>query len=297
MKLASLSVLTPLLVSSLVACTDEGVEDAADDVFMTDDAKTDGFGVEDWSPDGAAVLKVASQMSASKLENEVGLSAKVSSSIVAHRAELAGHTYKDLADLDAAPYVGRTVFGQLLKYATDHHLYQTAIRIPLGFEDGTTKKLLASFNDKARTAGVTPFARYTFVNVDTDFGAKMANYEARMKELGTKTGLDLEIEMPRYASSVDEYAVGSLKPCFVGTATDVPDITSGQADNMMGDMYSLWGWRYGTKKWIYDDQPESDMNFDSTWGSWNKSSKAILLEATNTDDGGDPRADVIAPCR
>src|SRR5262245_22370296 len=66
-----------LASAALVGCADEpDVEDGENAVFLTDDAKADGFGVEDWSPDGMAVLKLVSTTSAAKLENDVGLSAR-----------------------------------------------------------------------------------------------------------------------------------------------------------------------------------------------------------------------------
>ncbi len=294
---ASLGSAALLISASLVGCTGEpGVEDGETDVFLTDDAKADAFGVEDWSPDGAAVLKLASTSSAAKLEDEVGLSARVAKSIVAHRAMLAGAAYKDLSDLDDASYVGITVFRRLLAYATEHKLFKTALRIPLVVE-GNDSVSITSFNDKARAAGLTTFARYTFVDASTDYGKKMDSYDARLQELAMKANITIDGEMKRYASTVSEYAVGSLEPCFIGDPLEVPDVTSSQGDSLMGDMYSLWGWRYKAKKWVYDDGDEADYSFTDEWKTWNKSSASILLESTNTDGGDQPEADIIEPCR
>ena len=289
---------TAFVASSLFSgcASEDGVEDAENDVFLTDDAKADAFGVEDWSPDGRAVLKLVSTASKSKLENDVGLSARVAKSVVDHRATLTGGEYHDLAELDAASYVGITVFRHLLRYAAEHKLFKTAIRIPLVVE-GSNRVSITSFNDEARDAGLTGFARYTFVDATTDYSAKMSSYDERLQELATKAHITIDGEMMRYASTVSEYAVGSLKPCFIGDALDVPDVTSSQADSLMGDMYSLWGYRYKSKKWIYDDGDEADYDFGSTWKNWNKSSNAILLESTNTDSGDSPEDDIIAPCR
>ena len=285
-----------VMASLLVGCTDSAVEDGENDEFMTDDQKADGFGVEDWSPDGAAVLKLVTSASASKLEDDVGLSARVAKAIVAQRNTLTGKKYTDLAQLDDAKYVGTTVFKQLLKYAADEHLFKTALRIPLVVE-GSTRVSITTYNDEARTAGVSGFAKYTFVDATTDYTAKMATYDQRLQAIATKLHIDIDGEMSAYASSVNDYAVGSLKPCFIGDPLDVADVTSSQGDNLMGDMYSLWGWKYKAKKWIYDDQSEADMNFGSDWTGFSKTGKSVLLMATNTDSGDEPIADVIPPCR
>lgn len=284
------------VMASLVAgCADQAVEDGEDDVFMTDDQKADGFGVEDWSPDGAAVLRLVTSASAAKLETDVGLSARVAAAIVAQRNTLTGKKYTDLAELDAAKYVGPTVFKQLLQYAADAHLFKTALRIPLVVES-SDRVSITSYNDEARTAGVSGFAKYTFVDASTDYTAKMATYDQRLQAIATKLHIEIG-EMAAYASSVNDYAVGSLKPCFIGDPLQVADVTSAQADNLMGDMYSLWGWKYKTKKWIYDEQSEADMNFGSDWTGFSKTGKSVLLMATNTDSGDEPVADIIPPCR
>jgi hypothetical protein len=263
---------------------------------LTDDAKADAFGVEDWSPDGAAVLKLVSNASKTKLEDDVGLSAKVAKAIVDQRGTLTGGEYHDLAELDAAKYVGTTVFTHLLKYAADNKLFKTALRIPLVVENDTPVSI-TTYNTKARSVGLTGFARYTFVDRTTDYSAKMAAYDTRLAELATRAHITIDGEMKRYASTVSEYAVGSLKPCFIGDPTEVTDVAASQSDSLMGDMYSQWGGRYKATKWIYDDQDEAEMNFGSEWTSWNKRSPAVLIMSTNTDDGGDPEADVIPPCR
>ena len=281
----------------LVGCAGEpGIEDGENDVFLTEEAKADAFGVEDWSPDGMAVLRLVSDASKSELEDDVGLTARAAKSIVDHRGELSGGRYHDLAELDAAKYIGITVFRHLLKHAADNHLFRTAIRIPLVVE-GTDRVSITSFNDEAKAAGVTGFARYTFVDVQSDYSAKMATYDTRLQELATKAGITIDGEMMRYASTVNDYTVGSIKPCFIGDPLEVADVTSSQADSLMGDMYSLWGYRYKSTKWIYDDGNEADYNFGSTWKNWNKTSKSILLMSTNTDSGDQPEADIIGPCR
>lgn len=286
------------LSSLLGACADEdAVEDGADDEFLTEDAKADAFGVEDWSPDGAAALRLVSNASKTKLEDEVGLSARVAKSIVAHRATLTGGEYHDLAELDAAGYVGVTVFKRLLRYVADEKLFKTAIRIPLVMENGNgTNVSITTYNTKARSVGLTGFARYTFVDSSTDYSAKMNSYDARLQQLATRANIETG-EMKRYSSTVSEYAVGTNKPCYIGDPEEVVDVPASHGDGLMGDMYSQWGWRYKTKKWIYDDMDEAEMNFGTEWTSWSTTSKSVLIMSTNTDSGDDPEADVIGPCR
>ena len=285
------------LSSLLGACaSDPPVEDGQDDEFLTEDAKADAFGVEDWSPDGAAVLKVVSNFSRTKLEDEVGLSARVAKSIVTHRTTLTGSEYHDLAELDAAGYVGVTVFKRLLRYAADEKLFKTAIRIPLVVE-GSNAVSITTFNAKAHAVGLTGFAKYTFVDRTTDYSAKASSYDTRLQQLATRANITIDGEMKMYASTVSEYAVGSLKPCFIGDPTEVTDIPGAQGDGLMGDMYSQWGGRYKATKWIYDDQDEAEMNFGADWDNWSTTSKSVLIMSTNTDSGDEPEADVIGPCR
>jgi len=292
-RLLSLGLLASV---TLTGCAgDEGVEDPADDVFLTEGAKADAFGVEDWSPDGRAVLTFVTSASAATLEDDVGLSARVAAAIVAHRATLTGGEYHDLAELDAARYVGVTVFKKLLRHAADNHLFKTSIRIPL-VVDGDSRVSITTFNDEARTAGVTGFAAYTFVDANTDYTKKANSYNTRLAELATRAGIEIG-EISIYKRSLPDYPVGSPEPWFNGAPLEVSDVTSSQADGLMSDMYSLWGWRYQSKTWIYDDQTEEDMAFGEEWTAWSKTSKAVLLMSTATDGGEEPEADVIAPCR
>ncbi len=276
-----------------------GVEDAADDVFLTEDAKADAFGVEDWSPDGAAVLRLVSTASVSKLDNDVGLSNRVARSIVAKRNTLPGKKFEDLAELDAASYVGRTVFNQLLEYVAEKKLFKTAIRIPLVIDDGLGNLTsISSFNDEARAAGKQGFARYTFVDTSSDYGAKADSYDARLQALATAANITIEGELVRYASKLTDYNAGTNKVCFIGDPEDVAEVPASLGDSLMGDMYSQWGWRYKSKTWLYEDSDDTfDDNFGAEWDDWNTSSESVLIMSTNTDSGDEPEADVIPPCR
>ena len=289
-----LALLLPSVVGACATDAQDEVEDGANDEFLTEDAKADAFGVEDWSPDGAAVLKLTSTASKTKLV-DAGLSDRVAKSIVARRAALGGR-FADLADLDSAPYVGKTVFDRLLRHVTEEKLFKTSIRIPLVVEGETTESI-TTYNDEARAAGVTAFARYTFVDASTQYTRKMDTYDQRLQELATRANITIEGEMMRYASLVNDYTVGSLKPCFIGDPEEVPDVTSAQADDLLGDMYSLWGWKYKTKRWTYDDTEDADAGFPDEWSGWSKTSKSVLLISTNSDGGDDATADVIPPCR
>jgi len=290
--------LVGLLAVSLVGCAvDEAdVEDGVDDVFLTDDAKADAFGVEDWSPDGAAVLRLVSTASEDKLDDDVGLSAKVAESIVNARKALPDKKFTDLAELDDAPYVGSTVFKQLLKYATVHHLFKTSLRVPLLVEDENTqdKTSLASFNTQAKNVGLQGFARYTFVDKSTDFDAKMTSYNERIDELEMKAGITLPGDMLMYAYNYSDYASGSQKLCFIGDAKQVVEVIEGQAGVMVGEMYSVWAWRHKTTKWTSDD---GDDQYGDDFLDYDTKSDDVLIVYTNDDDGTHIASDVIKRCR
>jgi hypothetical protein len=287
-----------VVISGLVGCADgPAIEDGEDDVFLTEDAKADAFGVEDWSPDGMAVLKLTSTMSAAKLEDEVGLSERTAKAIVAQRKTLADSKYRDLRELDDAKFVGITVFRRLLKYAAEEKLFKTAIRIPL-VVTGSNNVSITSFNADARDAGLTAFARYTFVDAGTDYGAKAANYDKRLQELAAKSGKTIDGEMLMFASTINEYSVGSIVPCYIGDPLEVADVPASQGDSLMGDMYTQWGWRYKSKKVLIDDQfAEDEINFSSEWADYDTKSTSVLIESTNTDSGDEPEPDLIAACR
>ena len=84
-------------------------EDGADDAFLTD-GKVDGA-IAEGSPTALAVLHVANTTSEAKLHDDVGLSTRVAHNIATHA------TFHTLAELDAVPYVGATVFADLVAYA------------------------------------------------------------------------------------------------------------------------------------------------------------------------------------
>lgn len=298
MKTTTLLGLGAVLSSLLVGCgTDGDIEDGENDEFLTPDAKADAFGVEDWSPDGAAVLKYVSTATAAKLQDDVGLSERVAKSIVTQRNTLPGKKFTDLADLDAAGYVGTTVFKQLTKYVTDHHLFKTALRIPLVVENDDDLTLLSSYNDKARQAGVTGFARYTFVDAETKYSDKMDSYDQRLQAIATKLHITIPGEMLKYAYGLYQYNVGSAKVCYVGDPTEVADAAGSQADSVVGDMYSIWAWRYGAKKWLEDDSTDPAESFGDEWTKYATSSKFVRLIYTNDDDGTHISSDDIPPCR
>jgi hypothetical protein len=281
----------------LVGCTGEPpVEDGEFDDFLTEEAKGDAFGVEDWSPDGMAVLRVTSTFSAAKLEDEVGVSERVAKAIVAQRKTLADSKFRDLRELDQAKFVGITVFKRLLRYVTEEKLYKTAIRIPLIVE-GTDRVSITSFNAKAREVGVTAFARYTFVDIDTDYDAKALSYDKRLEELATKAGITIDGEMMRFASTISEYSAGSIGPCYIGDGLEVADVPASHGDSLMGDMYTIWGWKFKTKKVFDDTFAEDEINFTDDWKNWDRKSSSVLIQSTNTDSGDEPEADIIPPCR
>src|SRR5690349_6110052 len=108
----------------LPACLDGAIEDGSDDSF-TSDGKADGVGLSD--AEVAGVLSLVNQASQTMLRSDVGLADRVSKNITAHRAGADGalgtaddDAFDDLAELDAVPYVGKTVLKALVEYARAH---------------------------------------------------------------------------------------------------------------------------------------------------------------------------------
>jgi hypothetical protein len=284
-----------LLAIALLGCSmDADVEDGRDDVFLTDDAKADAFGVEDWSPDGAAVLKLVSTASRDKLDDDVGLSSRAAAAILTQRGDLGG-TFQDLADLDATPYIGKASFNQLLRYVTEHHLYKTSLRVPLLVEnDAQMLTSITTYNAAAHSAGLTGFARYTFVDTNTDFDAKMTSYNDRLMEVATKANITIDGEMFMYAYSYSDFTLGSQHICYIGNGDEVGDLLAAQAGVMVGEMYNIWAWRHGERKFTEDD---GDDQYGDEFNDYDTDSDDVLVVYSNSDGGDTSSTDTIPRCR
>lgn len=115
-------------LSHLGGCAGEvpGVPDAEDgenEPALGED-KPDTAGITDASPEAAGVLIVANTLTLDELDHAVRLSSRVARNIVAVREgddEQPGtdddQRFDDLAELDAVPYVGPSVFSTMLDYA------------------------------------------------------------------------------------------------------------------------------------------------------------------------------------
>jgi hypothetical protein len=143
---------------------EDGIEDTTDDTFLSADEKADAFGAEDFSPDGLAVLRFATNASATALRNDVGLSQRIVDGIIAfrkgpdNRANTADDKhFGDLAELDAVPFFGKRAFDAMLITATVKNLYKTSLRVPLLDESG---KPLANNNRKMKAVGLREFGKF-----------------------------------------------------------------------------------------------------------------------------------------
>lgn len=274
------------------------IEDGENDSF-TGDGKADAFGVEDSSPDGAAVLTLASTATSATLQDDVGLSARVAKSILDQRGTLTGGKFTNLKDLDAAKYVGTKVFGQMLHYVTDHHLFKTSFRLPLILdnENGDITGSITTYNDKMVAAGLEPFPAFVWVDSDTDYSALADTYNQKLQDLATKTNTKVTDALRIYAYSYSDFSTDSQPLCFVGAGTEVGDLVQAQAGTMVGEMYIVWGWRVGTKKWLSDYANGDESQLGDDWKSYSTKSRDVLVIYSNSDDGTESSADEIAPCR
>lgn len=105
-----------LLVVTTTACLQDAntdAEDRADDSFTTD-GKADGT-IAEGSATAVAVLAIVNTKSEDQLVSQVGLATRVAHNIASHGVH--GAQFTTLAELDAIPYVGKTVFARLVAYA------------------------------------------------------------------------------------------------------------------------------------------------------------------------------------
>ena len=113
----------------VVGCAAEGDDiDGASDRYIVD-GKADTGGVQEGTPEAAAILHVASTWSRADLGGDVGLAAKAADNVLAYRSgddETAGtaddEAFESLAELDAVPFMGPLAFGKLLAYAQANDL-------------------------------------------------------------------------------------------------------------------------------------------------------------------------------
>ncbi|MDX2093796.1 MAG: hypothetical protein SFX73_38525 [Kofleriaceae bacterium] len=110
-RIASLvSISCALLLPACASDTDEQ-EDGVDDTIS--DGKTDGFGVAEGTPEACGVLHVANTATLAELADDIGLTRRAATNIVAERP------FVTLAELDTVPYVGPIAFGALLEFAEE----------------------------------------------------------------------------------------------------------------------------------------------------------------------------------
>jgi hypothetical protein len=281
------------LAVALLGCAgDKGIEDPKDASFLAG-GKGDAFGIEDWSPDGAAVLNLATTASVDTLVDDVGLTQRAADGIIAQRAAVGG-VFEDLAQLDDADWVGPASFEHMRQYVTDKKLFKTALRIPLVIDDGsgTSGKPISEYNQLAYSFGHTGFAKYTFIDGSVGYGAKAESYDMRLQALAAAAGVTIDGEMLRYAATLDEY--GDV--CFIGDPADVPELTAGQYDDLMGDMYSMWAWRAGTASYVEDPTLDPAQEYDG-WAGYDTASRTVLMWTTADDDGDFLHSEVVPPCR
>jgi hypothetical protein len=121
MRLQSLLLIATTL--SITACADgtDTPADPADDSFLSAEGKTDDFAIAEGSLEAEGVLRVANELTRSKLSasSGVGLGDRVAKNIVAARP------FTTLKALDAVPYVGKVAFDKLVKWARNNGFIPT----------------------------------------------------------------------------------------------------------------------------------------------------------------------------
>lgn len=250
-----------LSTTLFTACIDEGIEgDPIDGAFLSENGKSDAFGIEEGSPDARGVLEVANTLVKHELVDEVGLVTRAANKIIAHRAGADGvldteddDRFDDLEELDAVPWIGEISFEHLLEFARAHGY----VAVDLFSADSCTGPAITLAELQTHTANGTrplPGGQQTWIRSRTcsgalgcgDWGAPRELADPGVSSLSYTTSAGLRFRAAYDRSEIVSLPQGPLERRssyewnFALTTATTPEIIPGIAvyDHWFGDNVS-----------------------------------------------------------
>lgn len=160
------------------------------------------------------------------------------------------------------------------------------------------KKLLSRFNAQAKAKGLkeVPDTMEYKNQAEAKKIADQRDYFAdKIQEaVGAK-------DQPMPAWGPDSFTNWSKKSkvpglCYKGDPNKVVDVINAGADSVFSDQLVVQGYRYKTTKKLFNGAEDSESDFPDIWKDWKGEGTAILVIASQTDDGDDLNPAIIPKC-
>lgn len=161
------------------------------------------------------------------------------------------------------------------------------------------KKLLSRYNAQAKAKGLREMPDTFEVKTAADAQklADLRSYfdETIMPAVGAK-----DQAMPAWGpDSFTSWSKSSKTPglCYRGNPTKVVEVIGRGTDLIWSDQLVVHGWRYKTQKHFEDSAGEYEEQFPDVWKEWRGEGAAVLVVASQSDDGDDLSPAIIPRCR
>ena len=161
------------------------------------------------------------------------------------------------------------------------------------------KKLLSRYNDQAVAKGLDKMPETLEVKnaADAQKYADLRDYfnDKIMEAVHAKTQA-----MPAWKpDSFTIWSKSSKVPglCYKGAPDKVIALIGEMASTVFSEQLIIHGWRYKTAKHFGDGDAEYENGFPDVWKEWGGKSNAILVIASQGDDGDDLTPSIIPPCK
>lgn len=161
------------------------------------------------------------------------------------------------------------------------------------------KKLLSRYNAQAKAKGLREMPDTFEVKTTADAKklSELRDYfnDEIMDAVGAK-----DQAMPAWGpDSFTSWSKSSKTPglCYRGNPTKVVDVIRSGTDLIWSDQLVVHGWRYKTQKHFDDGAGDYEDQFPDVWKEWRGEGVAVLVVASQSDDGDDLSPAIIPRCR
>jgi hypothetical protein len=172
---------------------------------------------------------------------------------------------------------------------------QASLVVPLIDEK---KKLLSRFNAQAKAKGLKELPDTFEVKNGAD-AQKLADLRSYFDdEIQPAVGAK-DQAMPAWGpDSFTNWSKTNKTPglCYRGNPRKVVGVIENGTDTMFSDQLVVHGWRYKAEKHFGDGAEDYEDQFPDVWNEWKGSGSAILVVASQSDDGDDLTPAIIPRC-